>query len=205
MSLINFINRNGIKFTVVIGIAALFIFFINTVIFSKNYDLNIISADCVDSLPKEGKSLVIVAKIENSYHIRVFDRNGEEKVDRGKNKFLPSEELTKKLNSVLESQLSGQEINPEERNKLLEKIKLNLSYSSSKPDANKLILDSTQVIYSVAGVVSGIFSLLLVLLTKSDASIWGQVSDFRIYIAVGAFYELVNSIVFWLKYFNLVN
>ncbi|MDJ0899955.1 MAG: hypothetical protein QNJ55_14210 [Xenococcus sp. MO_188.B8] len=89
------------------------------------YDLNLIPLDSADNLPQEGKSLVIVAKIDNFYHVRIFDRNEEKIIDKGKNEFLPDQKLVQQL----EQAFSTQSINRQTKNELIRKITASLDYT----------------------------------------------------------------------------
>ena len=82
------------------------------------YDLNLMSLDSADTLPAKGKSLVVVAKIGDFYHARIFDQNGNKVIDKGKNEFWPDETLVQQL----ETELSSQSINNQTKTELIQKI-----------------------------------------------------------------------------------
>ncbi len=89
----------------------------------KKYDLNLMSIDSANALPTEGKLLVIVAKIGDYYHVRIFDENGNQIIDKGKDEFLPDQSLIYSLETSLRN-LSV--INKRVKNDLLHKITSNL-------------------------------------------------------------------------------
>jgi hypothetical protein len=89
---------------------------------SKEYDLNLTSLDSADALPTEGKSLVIVAKIGDFYHVRIFDGTGNKVIDKGKGEFLPDERLVQQL----EGGLSDRRIDDQTKNDLIQTITLSL-------------------------------------------------------------------------------
>ena len=57
----------------------------------EEYDLNLISIESAVDLPAEGQSLVVVAKIVDVYHARIFDSLGSLVIDR---EFLPDTTYT---------------------------------------------------------------------------------------------------------------
>ncbi|MEB3232109.1 MAG: HlyD family efflux transporter periplasmic adaptor subunit [Leptolyngbyaceae bacterium] len=68
---------------------------------SEEYDLQVISASSTDELPSEGNNRVAVAKIDDEYHVRIFDHLGEIVFDQGKQGSLFSQSLTDDLNLAL--------------------------------------------------------------------------------------------------------
>ncbi len=68
---------------------------------AKVYDLNLMSIDNINKLPKKEVNTAIVAKIGNSYHIRIFDSGGHKIVDKGEGTFSPGEELLNELDETL--------------------------------------------------------------------------------------------------------
>ncbi len=84
----------------------------------REYDLNLMSLNSADDLPTKGKRLVIVAKIGDCYHARIFDRNGKKVIDKGKDEFSPDERLVQQL----EVAFSSQSIDQQTKSKLLRKI-----------------------------------------------------------------------------------
>ena len=91
---------------------------------STEYDLNLMSIDNATALPTEGKFLVIVAKISDSYHARIFDGNGKLVIDKGKDEFSPDQTLLEQL----EVAFSSQSIDPQTKSTLLPKITSSLGY-----------------------------------------------------------------------------
>ena len=89
------------------------------------YELNLMSLDSADALPTQGKSLVLVARIEDFYHARIFDWTGKKVIDKGKDEFLPNEMLIQQLEEALRSQSIDDQIKSE----LIQKITSALDYT----------------------------------------------------------------------------
>jgi len=95
---------------------------------SYQYDLNLISIGSANVLPTEGKFLVIVAKIDDSYYqFRIFDGNGKKVIDKGKDEFSPEQTLIQQL----EEAFSKQPIDHQTKRKLLQNITSSLGYTPS--------------------------------------------------------------------------
>ncbi len=67
-----------------------------------DYDLTLISLNSVAALPALGKGLVVVAKINGAYYVRVFDWAGNKVIDQTNNEFLPNQALVYELDASLE-------------------------------------------------------------------------------------------------------
>ena len=98
----------------------------------EEYDLNVRSLNNDDNnaksllldLPSEGENLVVVAKIVatigDSYHVRIFDKNGRKVIDKGDDEFLPDKTIAQELDVALSKQpISDQKFSKVE---LIEKI-----------------------------------------------------------------------------------
>lgn len=96
---------------------------------SDEYDLNLISLDSADDLPEKGRSLVIVAKIDDFYHVRIFDETGNQVVDRGEGEFTPDDALTQQL----EEALSSQSLDRQTRQSLIQDIAASLGHTLTNP------------------------------------------------------------------------
>jgi len=94
--------------------------------YSYNYDLKLMSIDSVNALPTEGRCLVVVAKIGDSYHARIFDNNKKQLIKEGKDEFSPDQTLIQQL----EVALSSQSIDQQTKSKLLKKITSSLGYTN---------------------------------------------------------------------------
>ena len=94
----------------------------------REYDLNLMSLNSADDLPTEGKRLVIVAKIGDFYHARIFDGNGKKVIDKGKDEFFPDATLVQQL----EVAFSSQSIDRQTKSKLLRKITSSLDHISGR-------------------------------------------------------------------------
>lgn len=83
-----------------------------------NYSLSLMSLDSPETLPSKGKDLVIIAKIKDFYHARIFDRSGKQVIDKGKDEFVPDEVLARQLDEAF----SNDSIDIETQTKLIQKI-----------------------------------------------------------------------------------
>lgn len=95
----------------------------------ETYDLNMMSLESTDELPDEGEKLVIVAQIDDFYHLRVFEGAGIMIIDVGQDIFLPDTTLAQELDDALSVQLNGQQLNNNTKHALIQKIRLTLNYS----------------------------------------------------------------------------
>ena len=102
------------------------------------YDLNLMSLDSTDALPKEGENLVIVAKIDNVYHVRIFNYNGEQVVDTGNDGFSPDAMLVQKLDAAF----SNQPIDNQTKDELVENITSSLGYIQMIGDKTPVVIIS---------------------------------------------------------------
>jgi hypothetical protein len=91
----------------------------------EQYDLELISLDSADALPNAGKNLVIMAKIGDFYHARIFDIAGNMVVDKGHNDFVPDATLVQELNDALNSP----PIDHRTESELIRKITSSLGYT----------------------------------------------------------------------------
>lgn len=91
------------------------------------YDLDLITLSNSVGIPSQGKGLVIVAKVDDSYYVRIFDRSGKKVIDKGKDDFSPDEELYQ----LLERELGKTLIDNTVKHELIKKITLNLGYALS--------------------------------------------------------------------------
>ena len=88
-----------------------------------NYNLQLMSPNSANALPIEGKSLVVVAKIDDVYHARIFDRNGNKVIDKGKGEFSPDATLVQELDAALSDQSTD---NQTKQSELIQRISLSL-------------------------------------------------------------------------------
>ncbi len=95
-----------------------------------DYDLNLMSVETVAALPAAGKGLVIVAKIGDFYHVRIFDRNGNRVIDKGNGEFIPDGELAQQL----EDAFINLPIDNPTKSKLIRKITSNLGHILDDPE-----------------------------------------------------------------------
>jgi hypothetical protein len=66
------------------------------------YELRLMKLDGVVGLPTTGNSLVIVAKIGDFYQVRIFDKDGNKVLDRGKDEFVPDDSLKDQMQLALD-------------------------------------------------------------------------------------------------------
>lgn len=80
------------------------------------------SLDSVESLTKEGRGVVIVAKIDNFYHVRIFDKRGKMLIDKRQDDFLPNKNLIQQL----EVSFRSQSIDETNKNLIIKEVFLSL-------------------------------------------------------------------------------
>ena len=112
-----------------------------------------------DSIPKEGKSLVIVAKMEDgSLHFRVFDNEGKRVVDKQENGLTNQSEAISNLKKALADLWEKPETSKEEEIKIINKVISILDHNLSKqqniipgtkeiafvPDENAVLCNTTE-------------------------------------------------------------
>ncbi|MEM9486840.1 MAG: HEAT repeat domain-containing protein, partial [Cyanobacteria bacterium P01_F01_bin.116] len=66
------------------------------------YELSLISLTNTDQIPGEGQDLVFVAKIGESYHIRIFDEAGKIIFGHENSEFSPEQELKEELEAIFQ-------------------------------------------------------------------------------------------------------
>ena len=66
----------------------------------NRYDLNLMSLESAETLPLEGKNLVILAKVGTSYHVRIFDSTGNIILNNRSDKLSPDETLVQELDKA---------------------------------------------------------------------------------------------------------
>ncbi len=108
---------------------------------SNKYDLNLMSSESAAYLPSEGKALVIVAKIDNFYHARIFDASRTMVIDKGNGEFLPSATLVQELDTAL----SGQPIDSQTKSELIQKITSSLGHILSDAGLNHVDADAAPI------------------------------------------------------------
>ncbi len=99
---------------------------------NKTYDLSLMSLESTEELPSAGKELVIVAKIADSYHVRIFDVDETMVIDKGSDEFLPNEMLTQQLDEAI----SEQRIGNSTKYKLIRQITLSIGHTLKKKKIN---------------------------------------------------------------------
>ena len=77
-----------------------------------------------NQLPSEGKAVVILAKTNDFYHLRIFDRTGNIVIDRGNSEFVPDETLQLDLDKALANKL----IDTQTKSELIPKIMSTIDY-----------------------------------------------------------------------------
>ncbi|MDJ0703926.1 MAG: substrate-binding domain-containing protein [Leptolyngbyaceae cyanobacterium MO_188.B28] len=94
----------------------------------KEYDLTLTTLDNAASLPNRGRNLAVVAKIGNSFHVRIFNDIGQRILDRGNGEFTPDAPLAQEL----EEALYRASIDPRTQSDLIRKITASLGYTPWK-------------------------------------------------------------------------
>ncbi len=108
----------------------------------EEYDLNLIVLESAAAIPAEGKGLVMVAKIGNFYHVRIFDRTGNVVIDKGPDEFLPDETLVQKLDAAF----SSQSIDSPTKRELIRRITSTLEYSPEEDSKREFELITQECI-----------------------------------------------------------
>ena len=85
----------------------------------KGFELDLISLELIENLPSEGKNLVIIAKILDSYHVRIFNIQRKKIIDQ---EFSPKRKFKESLNNAFENQGKGRPISDKDKNDLVEKV-----------------------------------------------------------------------------------
>ena len=91
----------------------------------RMYDLKLISVERANDLPTVGKGVVIVANIGDSYHARIFNRAGNQVLDKGNGEFIPDEMLGQQLKVAF----SEQAIHYQTKSELIPKITSSLDHT----------------------------------------------------------------------------
>lgn len=73
----------------------------------QGYDLTLLSLDSAETLPRVGQQLVVVANIDHAYHVRIFDRSGNQVVDQANESFLTDEILRQQLEAAFSNQANN--------------------------------------------------------------------------------------------------
>ncbi len=90
------------------------------------YELDLMSLGSAEALPAEGNGLVVVAKIGDAYHARIFNNAGDIVLNQGPDEFIPDATLIQEL----ESALTQQPIDSQVKSGLIRKITTSLGYPS---------------------------------------------------------------------------
>lgn len=90
---------------------------------ARGYDLLLISPESTDYLPSKGNRLMVVAKIDNFYHIRIFDRPGNIILDLGKHEFFTNAALAQEIDTAFDKE----SIDSDTKNNLIGKITSSIS------------------------------------------------------------------------------
>ncbi|NJL41715.1 MAG: hypothetical protein HC899_37325, partial [Leptolyngbyaceae cyanobacterium SM1_4_3] len=99
----------------------------------SEYDLALISRDRAEDLPTAGRSLVVVAKIGDSYHARIFDCTGTLVLDKGNGEFSPDGTLVQKLDAALRNSLENKLTDASTKHELIQKVTSSLNYTFKEP------------------------------------------------------------------------
>ena len=107
---------------------------------TEDYELNLISHGRADDPPsEEGKSLVTITEIEDSYHFHVLDEEGNKVIDMRNNKSSLDKTLVHELNEAF----SSQPITNFKKSEILQQITSNLNIARVESIRNNLIKFAT--------------------------------------------------------------
>lgn len=103
----------------------------------RGYTLSLITPDSAEEIPTRGNSLVTVARINDSYSVRIFNRAGRRVIDVGASIFTPDDSLISQLEFAFEQE----SISELTAKTLIRQIASSLNYDTT--DADSLTLDDT--------------------------------------------------------------
>ena len=92
---------------------------------TMEYDLNVMPLENAEALPSEGKSLIIVAKIGESYYVRIFNSPGNMSLNKEPDEFVADVGLVQELDAAL----TRQRLDDQTKSELIQKITSNLGYA----------------------------------------------------------------------------
>ncbi len=101
------------------------------------YDLTVTTANDVTELPVGDELNIIAAKIDGSYHIRIFELDGQT-IDKDSDEFDPDTALVQQLDDVLTAQDNGEEMSPSQKESLLDEIVTSLGHTRTDDVPNDL-------------------------------------------------------------------
>ncbi|MBE9070784.1 FHIPEP family type III secretion protein [Leptolyngbya cf. ectocarpi LEGE 11479] len=119
------------------------------------YELKLMFLESANTLPSAGNGLLIVAKIENFYHVRIFDRTSKKVIDMGKDEFSPDASLALAIDTALKKK----SVDNQTKTELIQKITSNLDYQHPQID-HEVELELIQKIISAANISVDDFRLI---------------------------------------------
>jgi len=84
---------------------------------TESYELLLCTAESLAELPAKGNHTLIIAKVGDAYHVRVFDRSGRITLDKGKGEFSPDDALIQQIKNAL----AGQKLSEQDKQTLVQK------------------------------------------------------------------------------------
>ncbi|NEP19054.1 MAG: putative baseplate assembly protein, partial [Leptolyngbya sp. SIO4C1] len=113
----------------------------------REYTLTLVSASSVDDLLANGQALILIAKIEERYHIRIFDVSGNLAVDADLDAFLPDPKLIQQLTAAFsQAQFSeAQLLSDAVRSALIAKLAFTVGYPPTLRAQRWALRDRNQV------------------------------------------------------------
>ena len=97
--------------------------------FETEYGLELISLKNRNALPTARTGVVTVAKIDNAYHVRIFDNTGNQVLDKDSSGFVPDGELSQLLTNAF----SSKSVDNQTKNAILQKTAASLGYTLPGP------------------------------------------------------------------------
>jgi len=150
-------------------------------------DLRLMSSvNGVSGIPTAGKSLIIVAVVDDKLHFRIFDRDGKVVVDTDENRLTDQAPRIKDLRKQFERLWSPHELTRSEKDRGIAAVTSIIGYAApASLTANRLAQTFAATI--VAGVV-GYFAILWLVRVVKSGRIWW----FSIYLIVVAIVVLAT-------------
>jgi hypothetical protein len=101
-------------------------------IINREYDLTLIPlASTSDLVSQQGQSLIIVAKVDEAYHARILNEEGDLLSNHKPSLFLPNNELKEQLDTLFQSSTIGMAINlnADQKIELAQKVATAMGYT----------------------------------------------------------------------------
>ena len=108
------------------------------------YSLELKALKSVNKLPEKGKNLIFIAKISNSYYVRIFDQKESKITKKGEDTFLlvPDQKFALQLEKAFQNSLS---ISHQEQGDIIQKIALGLNLELLRFSLNYISIKNIKI------------------------------------------------------------